>query len=956
MTREEDLVCIAKKLDRMVSRNNTEGALDVLKELNDFNMTVKLLQDTRIGMSVNNIRKHCSDAEVIALAKFLIKDWKRLLEPAEPKKEKLDDKNGVGPSKRAVSPNLFETDSSPRREDVGGPRESLPDKNDSDKHKEEQRHQDEDLHDHSKTSGEAKREKRASEPVNKTHPGGKEANGDRQRETNRMDGSTSPRDVAPPAPDRRADRGGEGRPPDPREGEGRQQSPQRGKHRDEDTEKMRKKRRRAVELEKREDPEKFRSHDKTREKRFTENAGTERHAGDRRLERWTHGPPGERHRNEPRRERRLPEQRPLFERRGVMDSSILYPTRCPSPPPLIRRRRPVRPPRPLPTPLPAKCPSVEVKKDRKRKSSKESAPRPLRPPQSAPPRRASPVRRLSLEVKKERREPPDPNAPFAPLPFHLHPPPPAKHPTADGKKPVAEIKKEPSDCQPPSLKNSPEPLKKDRKDSSEGKGAEKHSLEVKKERKHSSDLKPPLQKKPKLDVTKEKHRKDSSDSKPGLPVKLLPMDFKSDRKDFSDSKTSLPVKRLSMDSKDRKDSCDLKTGLPVKSLSMDSKSDRKVSSDFNMVLPVKRLSMDSKSDRKDSCDSNAGLPLKRLSMDSKSDRKDSCDSNAGLPLKRLSMDSKSDRKEAFDSKPGLPGKRLSLDSKMDRTHRNDFSDSEPGLPVKRHSMDAKSDRKESTESKKASPLPAKKLGGERRESHGTKPLNPVKPSTDDPESKRAKANFPQTPPSPASSLSPGFSPGGGALSPGFSPSGGPLSPSFSPRGGPLSPRLATGDTVRDKCIEMLSAALRTDNDFMEFGANCEQMAVDIEDHIYQEIRATDMRYKNRVRSRISNLKDPKNPGLRRNVLAGYIEMTRIASMSAEEMASDELKQLRNVLTQEAIREHQMAKTGGTTTDLLQCSKCRKKNCSYNQVQTRSADEPMTTFVLCNECGNRWKFC
>ena len=25
-----------------------------------------------------------------------------------------------------------------------------------------------------------------------------------------------------------------------------------------------------------------------------------------------------------------------------------------------------------------------------------------------------------------------------------------------------------------------------------------------------------------------------------------------------------------------------------------------------------------------------------------------------------------------------------------------------------------------------------------------------------------------------------------------------------------------------------------------------------------------------------------------------------------------------------------------------------------QAQTRSADEPMTTFVYCNECGNRWK--
>uniref|UniRef100_G3NWE9 Transcription elongation factor n=1 Tax=Gasterosteus aculeatus TaxID=69293 RepID=G3NWE9_GASAC len=133
------------------------------------------------------------------------------------------------------------------------------------------------------------------------------------------------------------------------------------------------------------------------------------------------------------------------------------------------------------------------------------------------------------------------------------------------------------------------------------------------------------------------------------------------------------------------------------------------------------------------------------------------------------------------------------------------------------------------------------------------------------------------------------------------------------------------------------------------------LGVKKEKHRCNETKATDMKYKNRVRSRISNLKDPKNPGLRRNVLAGSIDLSRIASMSAQEMASDELKQLRNVLTQEAIREHQMAKTGGTSTDLLQCGKCKKRNCTYNQVQTRSADEPMTTFVLCNECGNRWKF-
>ena len=44
-----------------------------------------------------------------------------------------------------------------------------------------------------------------------------------------------------------------------------------------------------------------------------------------------------------------------------------------------------------------------------------------------------------------------------------------------------------------------------------------------------------------------------------------------------------------------------------------------------------------------------------------------------------------------------------------------------------------------------------------------------------------------------------------------------------------------------------------------------------------------------------------------------------------------------------------------STDDFTCFKCKSKKCSYYQLQTRSADEPMTTFVSCLECGNRWKF-
>ena len=43
------------------------------------------------------------------------------------------------------------------------------------------------------------------------------------------------------------------------------------------------------------------------------------------------------------------------------------------------------------------------------------------------------------------------------------------------------------------------------------------------------------------------------------------------------------------------------------------------------------------------------------------------------------------------------------------------------------------------------------------------------------------------------------------------------------------------------------------------------------------------------------------------------------------------------------------------TDEFKCYKCKQRKCTYYQLQTRSADEPMTTFITCLNCGNRWKF-
>jgi len=57
--------------------------------------------------------------------------------------------------------------------------------------------------------------------------------------------------------------------------------------------------------------------------------------------------------------------------------------------------------------------------------------------------------------------------------------------------------------------------------------------------------------------------------------------------------------------------------------------------------------------------------------------------------------------------------------------------------------------------------------------------------------------------------------------------------------------------------------------------------------------------------------------------------------------------------QRTLDEHE-ARNKVSESAEFKCGKCKKRRTSYYQLQTRSADEPMTTFITCLECGNRWK--
>lgn len=83
-----------------------------------------------------------------------------------------------------------------------------------------------------------------------------------------------------------------------------------------------------------------------------------------------------------------------------------------------------------------------------------------------------------------------------------------------------------------------------------------------------------------------------------------------------------------------------------------------------------------------------------------------------------------------------------------------------------------------------------------------------------------------------------------------------------------------------------------------------------------------------------------------------IQVQEIAFMTHQEMLPEKWKDL---IREKSVRDkNKFEQNLEAATDTFKCRKCKSKKCTYYQMQTRSADEPMTIFVTCIDCGNRWK--
>ena len=108
-------------------------------------------------------------------------------------------------------------------------------------------------------------------------------------------------------------------------------------------------------------------------------------------------------------------------------------------------------------------------------------------------------------------------------------------------------------------------------------------------------------------------------------------------------------------------------------------------------------------------------------------------------------------------------------------------------------------------------------------------------------------------------------------------------------------------------------------------------------------------YTDRLRTIYINIQNAK---FAQRILNGEISPTEIAYMTHQEMDPVHWKeQIEAKMKRDASKYTERVEA---TTDMFTCKKCRSKKCSYYELQTRSADEPTTIFVTCQDCGKHWK--
>jgi transcription elongation factor S-II len=118
-----------------------------------------------------------------------------------------------------------------------------------------------------------------------------------------------------------------------------------------------------------------------------------------------------------------------------------------------------------------------------------------------------------------------------------------------------------------------------------------------------------------------------------------------------------------------------------------------------------------------------------------------------------------------------------------------------------------------------------------------------------------------------------------------------------------------------------------------------------------------MKYLNRAKAIASNLQDKKNTEFRNTVLEGRLNAKELSLMDVKSMASADLQSKRLMMEKDAFNSMRSDWNDLHTPvgiGMYTCENCKGQRTTSKEIQLRGADEPMTIFIRCVECGNEWR--
>ena len=145
------------------------------------------------------------------------------------------------------------------------------------------------------------------------------------------------------------------------------------------------------------------------------------------------------------------------------------------------------------------------------------------------------------------------------------------------------------------------------------------------------------------------------------------------------------------------------------------------------------------------------------------------------------------------------------------------------------------------------------------------------------------------------------------------------------------------------------------------------LAYKIEDSINQMHNADfdKAAYTAKARSLLFNVK--QNELLRIDITEGNLPAEGLVHLTQAQLATAEQRKAQEMANEEAVMERRadyfkinrdkLAAANGIDPNAggeFTCRKCKSTKTTHYQMQTRSADEPMTVFIGCLKCGNRWR--